>query len=216
MTTLSFLICPNHTDAGKQIQCSQSLISQPLNNTGLISLDTQSFIQARHAKMLDGYSNSSYSPRWKTVSVHLSSAEFDLMGLVRAFNQNPEASILTVVWNNKVAAQYRCTNEYCMLTNFERLADNFPITTEQAEANFLDRSVEDGTKQLWSTLYLAGIDPSLVPSFESIENGTQHMPLKDTIQIYTDTQTRVIYLDWSLAVIKNFNALVQFSQQSDR
>ncbi|WP_022950237.1 hypothetical protein [Leucothrix mucor] len=165
--------------------------------------------------MLHRSSTGAYSPRWKTVSVYLTDNEFGRRGLLEAFNQHhPEASVLNVFWNNKAVAQYRCTEETCRFSNFERLVDGAPIPVEQANADFLETSVEQGTKQLWSNLYFAGIDPALVSDFEAIENGSQYLPLQDNIQVHTDSQTRVAYLDWSSAVIKNFDALIQFSRET--
>jgi hypothetical protein len=215
MTTLSFLICPDHLQVGKQVLSSPSFTSQPLSDAWLGSLDTQHFIQIRHADMLHRSSTGAYSPRWKTVSVYLTDNEFCHTGLLEAFNQrHPEASVLNVFWNNEAVAQYRCTEKTCRLNNFERLINNAPISRERASADFFDTSVEQGTKKLWSNLYFAGIDPALVSCFEAIESGSQYLPLQDDIQIHTDSETRVAYLDWTSAVIKNFDALIQFSRET--
>lgn len=215
MTTLSLLVSPHYLHVSKQVKTCPSFTSQPFSDVWPGHLDTQHFIQVQHADMLHRSSTGAYSPRWKTVSVYLTDNEFCHTGLLEAFNQkHPEASVLTVFWNNEAVAQYRCTEKTCRLNNFERLINNAPISSEQANADFLNTSVEQGTKKLWSNLYFAGIDPTSVSYFEAIEHGSQYLPLQDNIRIHTDPKARVAYLDWTRAVIKNFDALIQFSRET--
>lgn len=155
------------------------------------------------------------SARWKTASIHLDDDEFVCASLVSAFNQlHPEAKILNIIWNNKSAAQYRCTQETCTISDIVRLIDGSALHSEKAKANFQDTSIDEGTRMLWSKLHFAGIDPTKLPSFEAIENGCLHFPLRSTIAIYTDSKTRVAYLDWVMAVIKDFNQLIKHNRIS--
>lgn len=147
MTSLSLLVGPHYLPVSKQVKTCPGFTSQPLSDVWPGHLDTQHFIQVRHADMLHRSSTGAYSPRWKTVSVYLTDNEFCHTGLLEAFNQkHPEASVLTVFWNNEAVAQY--------------------------------------------------------------------LPLQDNIQVHTDSETRMAYLDWARAVIKNFDALIQFSRET--
>lgn len=155
------------------------------------------------------------STRWKTVSIHLTNDEFVCASLASAFNQlHPEAEILNIIWNNKSAAQYRCTQETCKISDIERLINNTALPPEKANANFQGTSIDEGTRMLWSKLHFAGIDPTKLTCFEVVENGCLHFPLRSSIEIYTDLKTRVAYLDWVMAVTKNFNQLVKHNRIS--
>lgn len=154
-----------------------------------------------------------YSPRRKTVSIHLTDDEFDCIGLLNAFNRlHPDARILNIIWNSKPAAQYRCTQEICTVNNIERLVNGTALSPEKEEANFQGASIEDGSRMLWSKLHFAGVDLTKLPCFEEAEDGCLHFPLRSTIAIYTDSETRVAYLDWVMAVIKDFNQLLEHNQ----
>lgn len=155
------------------------------------------------------------STRWKTISIHLTNDEFVCTHLLNAFNKlHPEAKILNVIWNNKPAAQYRCTQKICTINEIERLVGGIALFSEQAIANFQGTSVEEGTRMLWSKLHFAGVNLSELHCFEDVENGHIYFPLRSTMAIYTDLKTRVAYLDWVMAVTKNFNQLVKHNRVS--
>lgn len=152
--------------------------------------------------------------RWKTVSVNFTNDDFVCIGLFNAFNElHPDARVLDIYWNNKRAAQYRCTDEICTFYNIERLVDNTALSAERAAISFQGISVEEGTKRLWSNLHFAGIQMNKISCFEAIEDACRYFPLRSIITIYTNPEIRVAYLDWVLAVTKDFNQLIKYSYE---
>ncbi|WP_157474323.1 hypothetical protein [Leucothrix mucor] len=153
--------------------------------------------------------------RWKTVSVNFTNDDFVCIGLFRAFNDShADAKILDIYWNNKHAARYRCTQEICTVYNIERLIDDTALSPEKASASFRGISIEKGTKMLWSNLHFAGIEIDKIACLETVEDACSYFPLRGDITIYTDPEVRVAYLDWVLAVTRDFNQLIKYSRAS--